>query len=83
MLRETTVATAATVAAWQALGFAHGVLNTDNMSVLGLTLDYGPFAFVERFDPNFTPNLGDRDGRWRSFGNRRWPVGICDGSGTR
>ena len=64
MLRETTVATAATVAAWQALGFAHGVLNTDNMSVLGLTLDYGPFAFVERFDPNFTPNLGDRDGRY-------------------
>ena len=64
MLRETVAATAATVAAWQALGFAHGVLNTDNMSVLGLTLDYGPFAFVERFDPNFTPNLSDRDGRY-------------------
>ena len=43
---------------------SHGVLNTDNMSVLGLTLDYGPFAFVERFDPNFTPNLSDRDGRY-------------------
>ena len=44
------------LAAWQALAVAR-VLNTDNMSVLGLTLDYGPFAFVERFDPNFTPNL--------------------------
>ena len=42
----------------------HGVLNSDNMSVLGLTLDFGPFAFIERFDPRFTPNLSDRDARY-------------------
>lgn len=64
MLRETVAATAHTAAAWQAFGFVHGVLNSDNMSVLGLTLDFGPFAFIERFDPRFTPNLSDRDARY-------------------
>ena len=42
--------TAQTVALWQCFGFCHGVLNTDNMSILGLTIDYGPFAFMEHFD---------------------------------
>ncbi len=56
--------TARTVAAWQAVGFTHGVLNTDNMSILGLTLDYGPFAFMETFDPLFVPNHTDSEGRY-------------------
>lgn len=53
------------VAQWQALGFVHGVLNTDNMSCLGLTIDYGPFAFLERFDPDFVACTTDESGRYR------------------
>jgi len=56
--------TAELVARWQAVGFAHGVLNTDNMSVLGLTLDYGPFGFVEEFDPGYVCNHSDDAGRY-------------------
>ncbi len=56
--------TARLVANWQAVGFAHGVLNTDNMSVLGLTLDYGPYGFVEAFDPGFICNHSDETGRY-------------------
>ena len=41
------------------VGFTHGVLNTDNMSILGLTVDYGPFGFMEQFDPQYTPNITD------------------------
>lgn len=52
------------VAAWQAVGFCHGVLNTDNMSVLGLTLDYGPYGFVEAFDPGWICNHSDSTGRY-------------------
>jgi hypothetical protein len=63
-LREITVRTARLVASWQAVGFAHGVLNTDNMSILGLTLDYGPYAFMEECDPGFTPNHSDPEGRY-------------------
>ena len=63
-LREVTVRTARLVASWQAVGFAHGVMNTDNMSVLGLTLDYGPFGFLEAYDPGFTPNHSDHEGRY-------------------
>ena len=55
------------VAHWQVLGFVHGVLNTDNCSVHGLTIDYGPFAFLEAFDPNFTPNSSDSTRRY-AFG---------------
>jgi len=51
--------TAVMVAKWQAVGFVHGVLNTDNMSILGLTIDYGPFGFVDAFDPQFSPNITD------------------------
>jgi uncharacterized protein YdiU (UPF0061 family) len=49
------------------VGFTHGVLNTDNMSILGETIDYGPYGFMERFDPNFTPNTSDLDGRRYAF----------------
>ncbi len=55
------------VACWQAVGFTHGVLNTDNMSILGLTIDYGPFGFLERFDPKYTPNTSDLPGRRYRF----------------
>ncbi|SDM03575.1 hypothetical protein SAMN05661010_03190 [Modicisalibacter muralis] len=56
--------TATLIAAWQAYGFVHAVMNTDNMSMLGLTLDYGPFAFMERFQPSWTPNHTDAGGRY-------------------
>jgi uncharacterized protein YdiU (UPF0061 family) len=55
--------TAELVAAWMSVGFVHGVLNTDNMSILGLTIDYGPFGFLDDYSPNFTPNITDREGR--------------------
>ena len=57
--------TALLVARWQAVGFVHGVLNTDNMSIMALTIDYGPFAFMEFYDPDFIPNGSDGAGRYR------------------
>ncbi|KAK3004978.1 hypothetical protein RJ639_019822 [Escallonia herrerae] len=62
--------TASLVARWQGVGFTHGVLNTDNMSVLGLTIDYGPFGFLDAFDPSFTPNTTDLPGRRYCFANQ-------------
>jgi len=56
--------TAVMVAQWQAVGFAHGVMNTDNMSILGLTLDYGPFGFMDGYDPHFICNHTDSQGRY-------------------
>ena len=56
--------TAKLMAAWQALGFAHGVMNTDNFSILGLTLDYGPFGFMEAYEPGFICNHSDEGGRY-------------------
>src|SRR6185312_16410662 len=56
--------TAILVAQWQAVGFAHGVMNTDNMSILGLTLDYGPFGFMDGYDPDFICNHTDEGGRY-------------------
>jgi uncharacterized protein YdiU (UPF0061 family) len=61
--------TAHMIAQWQAVGFAHGVMNTDNMSILGLTLDYGPFGFLDAYDPNFICNHTDEMGRY-SFINQ-------------
>uniref|UniRef100_A0A3Q2PRS0 Selenoprotein O n=1 Tax=Fundulus heteroclitus TaxID=8078 RepID=A0A3Q2PRS0_FUNHE len=58
--REVMMWTSKLVAQWQCVGFCHGVLNTDNMSILGLTLDYGPFGFMERFDPDFVCNASDK-----------------------
>jgi serine/tyrosine/threonine adenylyltransferase len=62
--REVVVRTARLVAMWQSVGFAHGVLNTDNMSILGITLDYGPYGFIEDFDPGFICNHSDETGRY-------------------
>ena len=56
--------TAVMVAHWQAVGFCHGVMNTDNMSILGLTLDYGPFAFLDVYDPGHICNHTDQSGRY-------------------
>jgi uncharacterized protein YdiU (UPF0061 family) len=56
--------TAELMAGWQSVGFAHGVMNTDNMSILGLTLDYGPFGFMEAYDPGFVCNHTDEQGRY-------------------
>jgi uncharacterized protein YdiU (UPF0061 family) len=63
-LREVTRRTARLLAQWQAVGFAHGVMNTDNMSVLGLTIDYGPFGFLDEFDAAFVCNHSDHGGRY-------------------
>uniref|UniRef100_A0A1A8P1C5 Selenoprotein O n=1 Tax=Nothobranchius rachovii TaxID=451742 RepID=A0A1A8P1C5_9TELE len=62
--REVMRRTARLVAQWQCVGFCHGVLNTDNMSILGLTLDYGPYGFMDRFDPDFICNASDSSGRY-------------------
>ncbi|KAI9368071.1 hypothetical protein BJX61DRAFT_546879 [Aspergillus egyptiacus] len=59
LYREIARRNAKTVAAWQAYGFMNGVLNTDNTSICGLSLDYGPFAFMDNFDPQYTPNHDD------------------------
>ena len=56
--------TAQLIAQWQAVGFCHGVMNTDNMSILGLTLDYGPFGFMEAFNPGHICNHSDEQGRY-------------------
>lgn len=56
--------TAVLMAQWQSVGFVHGVMNTDNMSVLGLTIDYGPYGFMENFYPNWVINHSDHGGRY-------------------
>lgn len=56
--------TAHLIAQWQAVGFAHGVMNTDNMSILGITLDYGPFGFLDNYNPKFICNHSDHEGRY-------------------
>ena len=63
-LAEVIARTATLFAHWQTLGFCHGVLNTDNLSILGLTLDYGPFGFMERFRPHHVCNASDHEGRY-------------------
>ncbi len=63
-------ATAKLVAKWQDVGFVHGVLNTDNMSVLGETIDYGPFGFMEEFEPGWTPNTTDKHYRRYTYENQ-------------
>ncbi len=52
------------MAQWMSVGFTHGVMNTDNFSLLGVTIDYGPFGFVEDYDPHFVPNTSDDMGRY-------------------
>ncbi|MBY0572967.1 MAG: YdiU family protein [Undibacterium sp.] len=64
LLRTVVESTADLMACWQAVGFMHGVMNTDNMSILGLTLDYGPFGFMDGFDPEHVCNHSDDQGRY-------------------
>jgi len=61
--------TAEMIALWQAVGFSHGVMNTDNMSILGLTIDYGPYGFMDAYNPQFVCNHSDEQGRY-SFINQ-------------
>jgi uncharacterized protein YdiU (UPF0061 family) len=62
--------TATMVAHWMRVGFVHGVMNTDNMSILGLTIDYGPYGWIDNFDPDWTPNTTDAHGRRYRFGQQ-------------
>ncbi len=55
---------------WMRVGFVHGVMNTDNMSILGLTIDYGPYGWLEGFDTSWTPNTTDAQGRRYAYGNQ-------------
>jgi serine/tyrosine/threonine adenylyltransferase len=62
--------TAEMIAHWMRVGFVHGVMNTDNMSILGLTIDYGPYGWLENYDPNWTPNTTDAQMRRYAFGSQ-------------
>ncbi|HLX02137.1 MAG TPA: protein adenylyltransferase SelO family protein, partial [Trinickia sp.] len=64
LLGESVLRTADLIAQWQAVGFCHGVMNTDNMSILGVTIDYGPFGFIDGFDANHICNHSDTAGRY-------------------
>jgi uncharacterized protein YdiU (UPF0061 family) len=55
---------------WMRLGFVHGVMNTDNLSILGATIDYGPYGWLEGYDPQWTPNTTDLPGRRYCYGNQ-------------
>lgn len=63
-LKEVVTRTALLAVKWQTFGFVHGVLNTDNFSIMGITIDYGPFGFLESFDKDFVPNGSDGSGRY-------------------
>ncbi len=62
--------TARMVAHWMRVGFVHGVMNTDNMSILGLTIDYGPYGWIDNYDPDWTPNTTDEEHRRYRFGQQ-------------
>jgi len=62
--------TATLIVAWMRVGFVHGVMNTDNMSILGLTMDYGPYGWLEGYDLQWTPNTTDAQGRRYCYGNQ-------------
>ncbi len=64
LLQEVISRTAKLIAQWQSVGFCHGVMNTDNMSILGLTLDYGPFGFLDGYNPRHICNHSDHSGRY-------------------
>lgn len=64
LLQQVIKRTAELIAHWQSVGFAHGVMNSDNMSILGLTLDYGPYGFLDEYDPGFICNHSDHHGRY-------------------
>ena len=64
LLQEIVLQTADMIALWQSVGFTHGVCNTDNFSILSITIDYGPFGFMEEYNPKFVPNTSDDEGRY-------------------
>jgi uncharacterized protein YdiU (UPF0061 family) len=68
--REICRRTAVMVVHWMRVGFVHGVMNTDNMSILGLTIDYGPYGWLEDYDPTWTPNTTDAQGRRYCYGQQ-------------
>src|SRR5918999_1072261 len=68
--REVCRRTALLMVDWMRLGFVHGVMNTDNMSILGLTIDYGPYGWLEGYDPLWTPNTTDAHGRRYAYGQQ-------------
>ncbi|HEX8314672.1 MAG TPA: YdiU family protein [Flavisolibacter sp.] len=82
--REVVERTAKMIVEWQRVGFVHGVMNTDNMSILGLTIDYGPYSFVDNYDPLFTPNTTDLPGRRYAFSRQpsvgKWNLGALGGA---
>ena len=69
-LKEVAETTATMVSHWMRVGFVHGVMNTDNMSIHGLTIDYGPYGWVEDYDLNWTPNTTDSNTKRYTFGNQ-------------
>ena len=77
--REVCERTAVMVAHWLRVGFVHGVMNTDNLSILGLTIDYGPYGWLEDFDLSWTPNTTDGEGKRYGFGRQaeiaHWNLG--------
>ncbi|RYY99888.1 MAG: YdiU family protein [Chitinophagaceae bacterium] len=76
--------TAGLMVHWQRVGFVHGVMNTDNMSILGLTIDYGPYSMLDAYEPNFTPNTTDLPGRRYAFARQpavaKWNLGCLAGA---
>ena len=84
LLDEIARRTADMIVHWQRVGFVHGVMNTDNMSVLGLTIDYGPYGWLEPYDPTWTPNTTDAEHRRYRFGNQPgvalWNLGRLAGA---
>ena len=64
LYQEIVEQTADMIALWQSVGFTHGVCNTDNFSILSMTIDYGPFGFMEEYNPRFVPNTSDDEGRY-------------------
>jgi uncharacterized protein YdiU (UPF0061 family) len=81
---EVCARTATLMAHWMRVGFVHGVMNTDNMSILGLTIDYGPYGWIDDYDPDWTPNTTDRDRRRYRFGTQPmvafWNLGRLAGA---
>ncbi len=70
LFEEVCRTTAEMIVHWMRVGFVHGVMNTDNMSILGLTIDYGPYGWLENYDPQWTPNTTDADMGRYCFGNQ-------------
>ena len=68
--QEVTSTTKNLILHWQRVGFVHGVMNTDNMSIHGITIDYGPYGWMDDFNPNWTPNTTDAEGKRYRFGNQ-------------